>query len=154
MVSAWFVSLFFAYPLCPARKVPPSDRLCSQKSGLTSGPSGRPAVFVARLRVGDVIPQIDWIAVDRSASHPFWSADGSLLYYLPTVPITEFRNVVRARRFDSTSGLPSGEAFTALALTEMIVPAAKAGTAPVATSDRLVFVLGDFRGDVWMMDLG
>ena len=123
-------------------------------SGLTSGPAGRPAVFVARLRVGDAIPQTDWISVDRSASHPFWSADGSLLYYLPAVPSIEFRNVVHARRFDSTSGLPSGEPFTALALTEMIVPAAMAGTAPVATSDRLVFVLGDFRGDVWMMDLG
>jgi Tol biopolymer transport system component len=122
-------------------------------SGLTTGPGGRPAVFVARFRLGDVIPPGDWIAVERSASHPFWSDDGSLLYYLPTVPSTEFRNVVRARRFDSTSGLPSGEAFTALALTEMIVPAAMAGTAPVAARDRLVFVLGDFRGDVWMMEI-
>ena len=122
-------------------------------SGITPGPGGRPAVFVARFRVGDEIPQADWIAVERSASHPFWSDDGSLLYYLPTVPSTEFRNVVRARRFDSASGLPSGEAFTALALTEMIVPAAMAGTAPVATSDRIVFVLGDFRGDVWMMHI-
>jgi Tol biopolymer transport system component len=124
----------------------------SLTSGLTSGPGGRPAVFVAMFRVGDVIPETDWIPVDRSASHPFWSDDGSILYYLPTVPTTELRNVVRARRFDSTSG-PSGEPFTALVLTEMIVPAAMVGTAPVATRDRLVFVLGDFRGDVWMMDL-
>jgi Tol biopolymer transport system component len=125
----------------------------SLSSGLTSGPGGRPAVFVARLRVGDVIPQADWIAVDRSASHPFWSGDGSLLYYLPTVPSSELRNMVRARRFDSRAGGPSGEPFTALALTEMIVPAAMVGTAPVATPDRLVFVLGDFRGDVWMMQV-
>ena len=124
----------------------------SLSSGLTSGLGGRPGVFVARFRLGDAIPQSDWIAVDRSASHPFWSADGSLLYYLPTVPSTEFRNVVRAKRFDATSGVPSGEAFTALALTEMIVPAAMVGTAPIATRDRLVFVLGDFRGDVWMME--
>jgi len=123
-------------------------------SGLTSGPGGQPAVFVARLRLRDAIPQADWIAVDRSASHPFWSVDGSLLYYLPAVPSIEFRNVVRARRFDSASGLPSGDAFTALALTEMIVPAAMTGTAPVATRDRIIFVLGDFRGDVWMMQLG
>jgi Tol biopolymer transport system component len=122
-------------------------------SGLTSGPGGRPAVFVARLRLADPIPHADWVLVDRSASHPFWSADGSILYYLPTVPSTEFRNVVRARRFDSMSGLPSGEAFTALTLTEMIVPAAMTGTAPVACRDRIVFVLGDFRGDVWMMEL-
>ena len=124
----------------------------SLSSGLTSGPGGRPAVFVARFRAGEAIPQSDWIAIDRPASHPFWSADGSLLYYLPTVPSTEFRNVVRARRFDGASGGPTGDAFTALALTEMIVPAAMVGTAPIAARDRLVFVLGDFRGDVWMME--
>ena len=124
----------------------------SLSSGLTSRPGGRPAVFVARFRVGDVIQPADWIAVDQSASHPFWSGEGSLLYYLPIVPTTDLRNVVGARRFDSKSGL-SGEPFTVLALTEMIVPAAMVGTAPVATRDRLVFVLGDFRGDVWMMDL-
>ena len=120
-------------------------------SGLTSGPGGRPCVFVARMRIDASISEADWILIDRSASHPFWSADGAVLYYLPTVPSLEFRNVVRARRFDATSGRLSGEAFTALTLTEMIVPAAMAGTAPIATSDRLVFVLGDFRGDVWMM---
>jgi Tol biopolymer transport system component len=120
-------------------------------SGLTSGPSGRPSVFVARMRTDAPIPEADWIVVDRSASHPFWSADGSLLYYLPTVPSLEFRNVVRARRFDAASGRPVGDSFTALTLTEMIVPAAMAGTAPLATTDRLVLVLGDFRGDVWMM---
>jgi Tol biopolymer transport system component len=125
----------------------------SLTSGLTSGPGGRPAVFVARFRVGEAVPPSDWIAVDGSASHPFWSGDGSLLYYLPTVPTTELRNMVRARRFDSTSGIESGEPFTALALTEMIVPAAMVGTAPVATRDRLIFVLGDFRGDVWMTEL-
>ena len=120
-------------------------------SGLTSGPGRRPSVFVARMRSDEPIPEADWIVVDRSASHPFWSADGSLLYYLPTVPSLEFRNLVRARRFDATLGRPLGDSFTALSLTEMIVPAAMAGTAPIATNDRLVFVLGDFRGDVWMM---
>jgi len=122
-------------------------------SGITAPLGGHPAVFVARLRGTDPIRQDDWVPVDRSASHPFWSADGSLLYYLPTVPSTEFRNVVRARHFDSMAGLPSGDSFTALTLSEMIVPASMTGTTPVATSDRLVFVLGDFRGDVWLMDL-
>src|SRR3954453_6488246 len=27
------------------------------------------------------IPESEWVVVDRSASHPFWSADGRLLYY-------------------------------------------------------------------------
>ena len=123
-------------------------------SGLTSGPGGRPCVFVARMRTDVSISEADWIVVDRSASHPFWSANGAVLYYLPTVPSQDFRNLVRARRFDATSGRPSGDSFTALALTEMIIPAAMPGTAPIATRDRLVFVLGDFRGDVWMITPG
>jgi hypothetical protein len=27
------------------------------------------------------------------------------------------------------------------------------GTAPVAATEHIVFVLGDYRGDVWMMEL-
>jgi hypothetical protein len=30
---------------------------------------------------------------------------------------------------------------------------ASGGTAPIATPDQIILVLGDFRGDVWMMDL-
>ena len=30
------------------------------------------------------IPEAEWVLVDRAASHPFWSADGRLLYYTPT----------------------------------------------------------------------
>jgi Tol biopolymer transport system component len=116
-------------------------------------PGASPSVFVARLRGGELIRQEDWVTVDRSASHPFWSADGGFLYYLPTIPSTEFRNIVRARRFEDASGLSLGDSFTAFMSTEMVVPAALSGTAPVATRDQIIFVLGDFRGDVWMMDL-
>jgi hypothetical protein len=35
----------------------------------------------------------------------------------------------------------------------MAMPAYRPGTAPIATPDQIIFVLGDFRGDVWMMDL-
>ena len=101
-----------------------------------------------------MIPESDWVVVERSASHPFWSADGALLYYLPTTPSAELRNAVRARRCDRSSGQPDGDAFTAFASTEMVVPAMITGVAPVATADQIIFVLGDFRGDVWMLDLG
>lgn len=126
----------------------------SLASGLTSGPGGRPSVFIAPMRTGKAIPEADWLVVDRCASHPFWSADGSLLYYLPTTPSTEFRNLIRGRRFNQALGEPFGSAFTVVPLTEMIVPAAMAGTAPIATPDQIVMVLGDFRGDVWIMDVG
>ncbi len=36
---------------------------------------------------------------------------------------------------------------------EMMMPAYLPGTAPVATPDQIILVLGDFRGDVWLMDL-
>jgi hypothetical protein len=36
---------------------------------------------------------------------------------------------------------------------EMMMPAFVSGTAPTATSDQIIFVLGDFRGDVWLMEL-
>ena len=37
--------------------------------------------------------------------------------------------------------------------TEMLMPAYLPGTAPIATPDQIILVLGDFRGDVWLMDL-
>ena len=35
-----------------------------------------------------------------------------------------------------------------------MMPAYLPGTAPIATPDQLILVLGDFRGDIWLMDLG
>jgi len=116
-------------------------------------PGGSPSVFVARLGPLEPIHQDEWGTIDRSASHPFWSADGRLFYYLPTIPSEDYRNVVRARRFDAPSGQTSGESFTVFSSTEMVIPNAPVGAAPVATNDQIIFVLGDFRGDVWMLDL-
>ena len=33
------------------------------------------------------------------------------------------------------------------------MPAFLPGTAPLAIPGQILFVLGDFRGDIWMMDL-
>ena len=115
-------------------------------------PGGAPSVFVARLRVREATPRDDWVTVDRSASHPFWSADGAFLYYFPISPTTEFRNVVRACRFDGGAGTTLGKPITAFSSTEMVMPVGLVGTTPVATHDEFIFVLGDFRGDVWMLD--
>jgi len=114
-------------------------------------PGGPPTVFVAPLRAREAIAPADWVVLEQSASHPFWSADGALLYYLPTTPSSEFRNLVRARRFDAAAGCALGDAITAFSSTEMVVPVGLAGTTPVATPDQIIFVLGDFRGDVWML---
>ena len=33
------------------------------------------------------------------------------------------------------------------------MPTYLTGTAPIATPDEIILVLGDFRGDIWLMDL-
>ena len=39
------------------------------------------------------------------------------------------------------------------ASTEMLMPAYLSGTAPIATPDQIILVLGDFRGDLWLLGL-
>jgi hypothetical protein len=39
------------------------------------------------------------------------------------------------------------------ASSEMLMPAYLPGTAPIATPNQIILVLGDFRGDVWLMDV-
>ena len=117
-------------------------------------PGELPIVLLAAIDEHSPIPESAWVAVDRSASHPFWSADGRLLYYMATGAHAPVRTVVvRARRMAATTGLPEGEPIAVYASTEMMMPAFLSGTAPIATSDRIIFVLGDFRGDVWLMEL-
>jgi len=109
-------------------------------------------VYVAPFREPP-ISEADWIVVDRSASHPFWSADGRFLYYTPTGTNPIIRSAVRGRRFSAASGRPEGESIAVYASTEMAMPAYLPGTAPIAVPDQIIFVLGDFRGDIWLMDL-
>ena len=117
-------------------------------------PGGSPAVFVAPMHRETPIREDEWVPVSQAASNAFWSADGAFLYYLPTTPSTEFRNVVRGRRFDvGGTGFTLGAPFTAFSSPEMVMPAQTNAITPVATRDRMIFVLGDFRGDVWMMDV-
>ena len=115
-------------------------------------PGEAPSVMLARLNASALIPETDWIIVDRSGSHPFWSADGHLLYYVAgSHPM--IRTTVVARRFSSEAGAPTGEPVAAYSSTEIVMPAFLPGTAPLATPDQILLVLGDYRGDIWMMDL-
>ncbi len=118
-----------------------------------ASPPGEPAtVFVAPFR-DRPIRESAWVAADRSASHPFWSGDGRLLYYTPIGTNPQVRTAIRARHFASARGLMDGEPLTVFASTEMLMPAYFPGTAPIATPDQIILPLGDFRGDVWLMEL-
>jgi Tol biopolymer transport system component len=114
---------------------------------------GEPAnVFVAPF--GELpILESDWVNVDHHASHPFWSADGRFIYYTPIGTNPMVRSAVCGRHFASTSGLADREPIAVYASIEMTMPAYLPGTSPIATPDQIILVLGDFTGDIWLMDL-
>ena len=114
-------------------------------------PGEPPCVYVSPFRE-ELIPESAWVVVERSATHPFWSADGRFLYCTPRGPNPLLRTALRARRFSSASGLVEGEAIAAYSESELSMPAYIQGTAPIAAPDQILLVLGDFRGDIWMMD--
>ncbi|MEO8596787.1 MAG: hypothetical protein ABI759_25940 [Candidatus Solibacter sp.] len=116
-------------------------------------PDGSPSVFLARLDDIHAADETAWIRVDPKASHPFWSRDGRLLYYLPSTPTADIRNRVFARSFDPGDGSVSAQPIEALALSEMIVPAMISTAAPIVAGDQIVLVLGNYRGDIWIMDV-
>jgi len=116
-------------------------------------PGRVPSVIVAPFSLTSTPPETEWIVVDERASHPFWSRDSRLLYYLATTPTVELRGLVRARRMSVEPGGPEGDAFTVLMLREMLATTLVTGTAPIAAPDQILLVLGDVRGDIWMMDL-
>ena len=116
-------------------------------------PGGLPSIAIAPLRRDTPVPESEWILICDSASHPFWSRDGCRLYYLPTFPNIDIRSRVFARDFDTSTGRVVNEATEILTLHEMIVPAMMTGTVPVVAPDQIIFVLGDFRGDVWIRDV-
>jgi Tol biopolymer transport system component len=117
-------------------------------------PGGSASVFTTRMDEGSAREESGWIKVASGASHPFWSRDGRLLYYLPTTPTVDIRNKVSARAFDPSDGGIGGEEIDVLTLSETIVPALISAAAPIVAGDRIVFLLGNYRGDVWLRDIG
>ena len=118
-----------------------------------SRPGEPSAVFVASL-ADQPVPESAWNIVERSASHPFWSADGRFLYFTPTGTNPLVRSAIRGQPFDAAAGLGGSRSIAVCTLNEIVIPAYLAGTTPLATPDQIVLVLGDFRGDIWLLDLG
>ena len=110
-------------------------------------------MLLARLDDGHAADETAWIRVETEASHPFWSRDGRLLYYLPATPTVDIRNRVVARSFDAADGRIGTQPLDVLALSEMIVPAMISTVAPIVAGDQIVFLLGNYRGDIWIMDV-
>ena len=109
-------------------------------------------MFVAPFHEAPVV-ESDWVIVDHHASHPFWSADARFIYYTPIGTNPMVRSAVSGRYFDSAVGLADRDPIAVYASLEMMMPAYIPGTAPIATPDQIILVLGDFTGDIWLMDL-
>jgi Tol biopolymer transport system component len=116
-------------------------------------PGGSPEVAVAPIGRGTPVQESEWTLIREPASHPFWSRDGRLLYYLAMFPNVDIRSRILARGFDTSTGRVEDRPTDILTLREMIVPAMVTGTAPIVAPDQIIFVLGDFRGDVWIREI-
>jgi Tol biopolymer transport system component len=115
---------------------------------------GEPSrVITAPFRRDGLIPESEWISIEQSSSHPFWSADGKLLYFVPAGANAAIRTAIRARHLSAASGQPESGPIAVYSSTEMMMPAFLPGTTPLAVPGQILFVLGDFRGDIWMLDL-
>ena len=119
----------------------------------TMRPGEPPAVMIARFTRDALIAEPECILVDQMSSHPFWSTDGQKLYYVPTGANAMIRTAVRAQHVSGESGNPDGNPLAVYSSTEMVMPAFLPGTAPLALPGQILLVLGDFRGDIWMLDL-
>jgi Tol biopolymer transport system component len=109
--------------------------------------AGRTDVFIAKAEPDRPLPESQWVLVAQGAGQPFWSFQGSLLYYVAG------SSIVRARRIALPSGQPEGDAVEVYSSPELRFPSWLPGTTPVATPNLLMFILADLRGDVWVMDL-
>jgi hypothetical protein len=114
---------------------------------------GLPVHRLAQAKRGSVFADraelADW-SKTRQIAAAIKSPPGRLLYYLPTVDI---RNRVVARAFDPRDGRVEADPIDVLTLSETIVPAMISAAAPIVAGDQIVFLLGNYRGDIWMLDL-
>ena len=111
-----------------------------------------PAVYVARIPATGRVPESAWLEIDREGHHPAWSPDGRMIYFISGSGFGS--QSIRARQFDPQAGVAAQEAVEVYRLEGTMVPALiTSGAALLTTSDQIILTLGDFRGDVWTMDL-
>src|SRR4029453_9146307 len=92
---------------------------------------GEPSqVMIARFTRDALIAEPAYMGADQLSSPPFWSADGRLLYYVPTGANPMIRTAIWARRVSEASGRPEGDPRGVYSSTEMVMPAFLPGTAP------------------------
>lgn len=114
-------------------------------------------IYVMPFRGAGPVPESEWIPVtdgtmlDRDTQ---WSPDGGLLYW--QTDRDGFRCFI-ARRLDPATKQPRGEPFFVKHFHEPSLSTrfftGSNATAPVVALDRLIFALGERKGNVWTMQL-
>ena len=111
-----------------------------------------PAVYVAPVPAAGSVAESAWLEVDPEGHHPAWSPDGRILYFITGSGFGS--QSLRARQFDPEVGVAGRDSVEVYRLEGTMVSALiSSGAAVLATPNQLVLTLGDFRGDVWTMDL-
>ncbi len=113
-------------------------------------PGGRSGIYVAPAG-GAAVPESQWIAVEESdtarSEEPAWSADGRFLYFLSE---RDGSTCLWARRLDSVSHRPLGEAFTVLHGHSGRRSFWGRGMFGIGVArDRLYALIAEMKGNVW-----
>ncbi len=117
---------------------------------------GRRRLYVAPFRLGTEIASADWFALTDGAAwedNPKWSHDGALVYH--TSDRDGFR-CIWAQRVDPEAKHPAGLPFAIHHSHSARISIKNTGSEHLGLAvgrDKLVFSLGEVRGNVWMTSL-
>jgi hypothetical protein len=110
-------------------------------------------VLVARLDDGHAAGETAWIHVDNRGEPPVLVARRTPAVLPADDPDCRYPKQGPARAFDPRDGRVGADPIDVLSLSETIVPAMITAAAPIIAGDQIVFLLGNYRGDIWMLDL-
>ena len=116
-------------------------------------PTNRYRVFIAPLRRGATPGENEWIKVtDGSDRHPFWSPDGSLLYF---VSEGDGFSCIRAQPLDPATKRPFGSSIDVYHIhnaRRSLSNSAEGRWGMSLTRDKLVFSMAEITGNIWMAE--
>jgi serine/threonine protein kinase len=115
----------------------------------------REPVYIARVQSGNAVPESEWIRVTNTLGknqRPWWSSNGNLLYWISEM---DGFTCVWAQRLEAVTKKPTGDPFAVLHFHESRHSLATVGLAvfgPAIASDRLIFALPEFTGNIWLAE--
>jgi serine/threonine protein kinase len=108
-------------------------------------------VYIAPVRNGSPVPEREWIRItgDYYNYKPFWSPDGDLVYYYSE---QDNFSCLYARRLDSATKQPQGDAFAVQHFHGEQCPADGAAVGYGLAADRLYLPLVNGKSNIWLAE--